>query len=95
MNVLRKIRLFFFVGLAFHLSSCASLLAQQENNKEGAIENYRLSLQNSTGNKAQMAESYLQLAYLYFEGEKYVNAKSYFDSTMMIGLILIFLVYFV
>lgn len=52
------------------------------NNKEGAIENYRLSLQNSTGNKAQMAESYLQLAYLYFEGENYVNAKNYFDSTM-------------
>lgn len=59
-------------------------LALKNGEKSLAIENYRLSLQKSTRNKSQKAETYLRLANLYFEEESFVNAKNYFDSTLVV-----------
>jgi len=49
-----------------------------------AISHLQNSLLYSTKNPAQKAESYLQLANLYFEAEEFVFAKNYFDSTLMV-----------
>ena len=56
----------------------------KQDNRAGAIENLTLSLKNSRQNKAQKAEAYLTLADLYMEEESYVEAKSYFDSTLQV-----------
>ena len=53
-------------------------------NKPEAIENLKLSLSYSKKNSAQKTESYLQLAELYYETEKYVAAKNYYDSTLLV-----------
>jgi tetratricopeptide (TPR) repeat protein len=56
----------------------------EEGKKDKAIENLRLSLANSSGAGAsQKTESYLLLANLYLEGEKYVETKKYLDSTLL------------
>ncbi len=44
----------------------------------------RLSLDNSTSNRTQKAESYLLLADLFFEDQDFVQAKLYYDSTLMV-----------
>ena len=59
-------------------------IALKTNDKPGAIENLVLSLANNNGNKSQRAESYLQLASLYYEDEVFVSAKNYYDSTLMV-----------
>ncbi len=59
-------------------------IAMKTNDKPGAIENLVLSLANNNGNKSQRAESYLQLARLYYEDETFVAAKNYYDSTLMV-----------
>jgi len=48
-----------------------------------AIGNYKLSAQKSVSNNNQKAQSYLALADIYFKNLDYVNAKCYYDSTMM------------
>lgn len=55
----------------------------KEGNKNAAIASLRKSLDFNVDNKAQKAESYLLLGDLYYEAEEYVNAKNYFDSTMI------------
>jgi len=59
-------------------------IALANNDRAGGIENLRLSLAYNTSNPTQKAESYLQLAELYFEDQQYVYAKSYFDSTLQV-----------
>ncbi|MCP3933539.1 MAG: tetratricopeptide repeat protein [Bacteroidetes bacterium] len=61
-----------------------AIMAMQEGDKQKAIENYRLSLRYNRNNRYQKAESYLQLAKLYYEDEMYVEAKHYYDSTMQV-----------
>jgi len=56
----------------------------KEDKRQDAITNLTLSLQKSTKNRAQKAESYLKLANLYYEVEEYVPAKAYFDSTLQV-----------
>ncbi|MBR9921887.1 MAG: tetratricopeptide repeat protein [Bacteroidetes bacterium] len=56
----------------------------QEGNKEEAIANLRKSLNKSSAKSSQKADSYLTLADLYFEAEDFVNAKSYYDSTLTV-----------
>lgn len=51
--------------------------------REGAIAFLKEAIANSTTNNVQRAEAYLQLANLYFEENEFVNAKSYFDSTIV------------
>ncbi len=52
--------------------------------KQEAIDNLKLSLTYSQKNSAQKTESYLQLAELYFDTEQYVEAKNYYDSTLLV-----------
>lgn len=59
-------------------------IALKENDKIAAIDHLRNSLLYSTKNTAQKAESYLQLADLFFEAEEFVFAKNYYDSTLMV-----------
>jgi tetratricopeptide (TPR) repeat protein len=49
-----------------------------------AIKNLELSLKYNTQNRSQQIESYLTLAGLYYETERYVPAKNYYDSTLMV-----------
>lgn len=58
-----------------------AMIAFKENDRPEGIRNLELSLQHG-GNKAQKAEAYLTLADFYFEEERYVSAKYYYDSTM-------------
>ncbi len=48
-----------------------------------AIAALQKSLQFSSGNQAQKAESYLLLGDLYYGTEEYVLSKNYFDSTLL------------
>ena len=59
----------------------ASIYLKNNNTKE-AIANLQLSLNKSTSNPAQKAESYLSLAELYYTDENYVSSKNYYDSTL-------------
>ncbi|MCO6478746.1 MAG: tetratricopeptide repeat protein [Phaeodactylibacter sp.] len=59
-------------------------IALKNGDREEAIKNLELSLQNSRQNQAQRAESYLTLASLYYEVEDYVRAKNYYDSTLLV-----------
>ncbi len=61
----------------------ASIALESGDKKEG-IKNLELSLQKSTANISQKAESYLLLADLYFDEESYVKAKLYYDSTLLV-----------
>ena len=56
----------------------------QQKNKKAAIENLEASLANGGRNKALRAETYLLLADLYFNDEKYVEAKSNYDSALSV-----------
>jgi tetratricopeptide (TPR) repeat protein len=44
---------------------------------------YQLSLKNNMGNDALKAEVYYKLANKYFQDELYLEAKNYYDSTML------------
>lgn len=55
----------------------------KQGNRAGAIENFNESIRASAGNGAQKAESYYALAELFYQDEEYIEAKYYFDSTMM------------
>ena len=59
-------------------------IALKSGNKAEAIKNLELALKNGTQNKIQKAESYYQLAKLYFEGEEFVRSKRYYDSTAQV-----------
>lgn len=58
-------------------------VAFAENDRAEGIRNLQRSLQHSLGNSPQKTEAYLLLADLYFEDESYVEAKLYYDSTLM------------
>lgn len=49
---------------------------------EGAIKNYKLSVESSVSNTNQRALSYLSLADIYFEKLKYKLAQAYYDSSI-------------
>jgi tetratricopeptide (TPR) repeat protein len=59
-------------------------IALKNNMKPEAIAYLRKSLDFNKGNISQKAESYLKLADLYFEGEDFVFAKNYYDSTLTV-----------
>jgi tetratricopeptide (TPR) repeat protein len=59
-------------------------IALASNDREDAIKNLELSLRYNTANRSQKAESYLTLGDLYFEGESFVKAKNYYDSTLQL-----------
>ena len=59
-------------------------LALKNGERPIAIENFTKALAASTKNNAQKAETYLKLANLYYEEESFVDAKNYFDSTLIV-----------
>ncbi len=59
-------------------------ISMKSGDREEAIAYLKQSLYYNTGNTAQKAESYLQLAEYYYESEDFVNAKNYFDSTLQV-----------
>jgi len=58
-------------------------ISMKSGERDQAIGYLKKSLLYSTGNTAQKAESYLMLAQYYFESEDFVNAKNYYDSTLV------------
>ena len=59
-------------------------IALKNNDRKLALEYLQLSLNYSKKNQAQKAESYLQIAKLYFEVENFVKAKCYYDSSLAV-----------
>ena len=59
-------------------------IALKQDHLAEAIFYYKKSAWYNIGNETQKAESYYQLASLYYESEDYVNAKYYFDSTLAV-----------
>lgn len=59
-------------------------IALRDGNKKDGIDYLRKSLSYNKSNTAQRAEAYLKLADLYFEDEKFVLAKAYYDSTLTV-----------
>lgn len=54
-----------------------------DNNKAGAMADYRLSVASSMGNNKQKALSYLAMGDISFNDQEYKQAGAYYDSTMM------------
>lgn len=61
-----------------------AMIAFKEGDQAEGVRNLQLSLQHDSGNEAQKTEAYVTLADFYFEGESYVEAKNYYDSTLMV-----------
>jgi TolA-binding protein len=59
-------------------------IALKANNKSEAITYLKKSLQFSNDKSAQRPEAYYRLADLYYENQDFVNAKNYFDSTLLV-----------
>ncbi|MCX7986888.1 MAG: tetratricopeptide repeat protein [Bacteroidales bacterium] len=57
-------------------------LYMAENNKNKAIENYKLSVASSTGNSKQKARSYLAIADIYYQDREYLPSQAYYDSAL-------------
>lgn len=58
-------------------------LAMENDDLEQAEKFFQKSIRNSTGDENQLAEAYYQLAEMNYERQDYLEAKYYFDSTMM------------
>jgi len=58
-------------------------IALKEKDKPLAIKYLKLSVAKSINNEKQKAFSALKLAEIYFDEERYLNAQSYYDSTML------------
>ncbi len=59
-------------------------IKMSQKNYSGAIKDFENSLKFNESNTSQKIESYHRLANLYFEKEEYINAKQYFDSTLVV-----------
>jgi len=53
-------------------------------NLKGALQSFSLSIKNNVNNIALKQETYYKLAFLFYDKEKYVEAKNYFDSTVQV-----------
>ena len=58
-------------------------IALKDGDKKGGIAYLQKSVFYSKGNSAQKGESYYKLASLFYQDERYVNAKFYYDTTLM------------
>ena len=59
-------------------------IALEKNNEKEAINYLKKSLASSVGNVGLKAEAYYLLADLYYKNYEFVNAKNYYDSTLMV-----------
>lgn len=58
-------------------------IALAQNNDTLALKNFTLSIRNNNGNDPLKTEAYYNMATLNYEKEMYVDAKYYYDSTLM------------
>lgn len=56
----------------------------ENNNFSEALQSFSRSIANNENNLALKQETYYKLAYLFYDKEQYVEAKSYFDSTVQV-----------
>ncbi|KAB2917755.1 MAG: tetratricopeptide repeat protein [Bacteroidetes bacterium] len=61
-----------------------AMIEKSEGNTDRAIDNFKLSLQNSQSNKNQQALSYLAMADIYFNKPDYTLSQLYYDSTVRV-----------
>ncbi|MEO1436680.1 MAG: tetratricopeptide repeat protein [Bacteroidota bacterium] len=59
-------------------------IALKEGVEDEAVTYLKKSLEFNVNNQPQKADSYLQLANIYFTKEAYVPAKNYYDSTLLV-----------
>lgn len=59
-------------------------IALKQDHVPQAIVYFKKSAWYNIGNETQKAESYYQLATLYYQREDYVNSKNYYDSTLTV-----------
>ncbi|MEM6723593.1 MAG: tetratricopeptide repeat protein, partial [Bacteroidota bacterium] len=59
-------------------------IALEEGVQDEAVAYLKKSLEYNVNNQPQKADSYLQLANIYFTREAYVPAKNYYDSTLLV-----------
>ena len=55
---------------------------QKEKNEDEAIKSFKLSAKTSVNNQQQKALSYLELAGMFYEKQKYLPAQNYYDSCL-------------
>jgi tetratricopeptide (TPR) repeat protein len=58
-------------------------IALEEQQRPEALNYFEKSLQANVDNKRQKAKTFLRLADLYFDERQYINAQSYYDSTLI------------
>ncbi len=66
-----------------HIYFAMAQLAVADNRLPDAEKYFGLSIKNNSGDKPQLAESYYYLADLNYKRQDYLNAKYYYDSTLM------------
>ena len=59
-----------------------AMISLKQDKKNQAIEQFNLSLQSPNISNSQKADSYVQLADLFFNTQDYLQAKLYYDSTL-------------
>lgn len=59
-----------------------AVISLKQDNKNKAVEQFNLSLRSANIGNSQKADSYSQLAAIYFEAQDYLQAKLYYDSTL-------------
>lgn len=59
-------------------------IALADNDFEGALAEFSKSIQANSNNQPLKIETYHKLAYLFYDREDYVDAKLYFDSTLLV-----------
>ncbi len=59
-------------------------ISMKEENKEHAVEYYKLSAETSVSNVNQQALSFIALGDIYFEVPDYMNSGAYYDSAMSV-----------
>ncbi|HTO14327.1 MAG TPA: hypothetical protein VLZ83_01050 [Edaphocola sp.] len=60
-----------------------ALVYEKENDKEKAINSYQKSIKTNQKNTVQKGISFAGMANLYYESNKYTEAKSYYDSSLL------------
>lgn len=58
-------------------------IALAQGKDQEALDNFTLSIRNNAGNAPLLAEAYYNMANLNYEKEMYVDAKYYYDSTLI------------
>ena len=80
-NMIKEAKYLEYLDQLYFTKGEIQLEAGQFNN---ALESFSISIANNVDNIALKQETYYKLAYLFYDREQYVQAKSYFDSTVQV-----------